>query len=236
VHSDVPWAESVENRARELKRNVERVLREHAAEKIHIIAHSMGGLDTRHMLFDNRDSGFHKKIASLTTIGTPHHGTSFADWGIVNTVQLRALLALAVDDALDGFEDLTTGRCAVFNERAEAFEEECGVLFQTYAGTQALPYVFSPLQLPWLLIWRVEGDNDGLVSLRSAMWKNRYFRGRIDADHLNEVGWWDDNDLGPRLFPPTIVERWADRDEMEARVRNLYLEIARDLRSRFPAP
>jgi triacylglycerol lipase len=233
-YSDVPWAESVESRSRALKANIERVLSEQGAEQVHIIAHSMGGLDARHMLFDNRGENFHRKVASLTTIGTPHHGTSFADWGMANTVQLRGLLALAQNDSLDGFEDLTTDACAAFNHRAEAFEDHCGVSFQTYTGTQPLAYVFAPLQLSWLLIWRAEGDNDGLVSLRSAMWKNRYFKGRIDADHLNEVGWWDESELGPRLFPPTFLERRADRKEMEARIRELYLEIARDLRDRFP--
>lgn len=233
-YSDVPWAESVGRRAAVLKTNVEHVLREHDAEKVHIIAHSMGGLDARHLLFDHRGEGFHEKVSSLTTIGTPHLGTSFADWGIRNTIPLRGILALSGNDSLDGFEDLTRERCAKFDLEAEAFERGCGVRFRTYAGAQAVPFVFGPLQLPALLIEGIEGANDGLVSVRSARWRDEYFQGTFDADHLNEVGWWDDDDLGPRLFA-TTARRRADRREMEERIRGHYRTIARDLLREFPA-
>src|SRR5437867_8349504 len=47
-HATVPWAEGVTNRAAVLKQNVEEVLRAERCAKVHIIAHSMGGLDARH--------------------------------------------------------------------------------------------------------------------------------------------------------------------------------------------
>ena len=71
-HSSVPWAESVAVRSRALRANVEQVLAATGAQKVHIIGHSMGGLDARHMLFDGRADGIHERVASLTTIGTPH--------------------------------------------------------------------------------------------------------------------------------------------------------------------
>ena len=47
-------------------------------EPVHIIAHSMGGLDARYMIsrLDMAD-----RVLSLTTIATPHRGSPFADWG-----------------------------------------------------------------------------------------------------------------------------------------------------------
>ncbi|MGH9337930.1 MAG: esterase/lipase family protein, partial [Vicinamibacteria bacterium] len=82
-HSSVPWAENVESRAARLKKNVLSVLAKTGAKKVNLIAHSMGGLDARHMLFSDKNDGkVHEKIASLTTIGTPHLGTSFADEGL----------------------------------------------------------------------------------------------------------------------------------------------------------
>ena len=42
---------------------------------MHLIAHSMGGLDARHMIVRE---GMAERVASLTTVGTPHNGTPVA--------------------------------------------------------------------------------------------------------------------------------------------------------------
>jgi triacylglycerol esterase/lipase EstA (alpha/beta hydrolase family) len=42
---------------------------------VHIIAHSMGGLDARHLIVDIVTMA--DKVGTLATIGTPHLGTSF---------------------------------------------------------------------------------------------------------------------------------------------------------------
>ena len=46
---------------------------------VHILAHSLGGLDSRYMI-SKLDMA--ERVLSLTTLGTPHRGTTFADWGI----------------------------------------------------------------------------------------------------------------------------------------------------------
>jgi triacylglycerol lipase len=76
-HSRVSWATGVQRRAEDLRRNIVGILGRTKADKVNIIAHSMGGLDARHMLFNDRERGkIHERIASLTTISTPHHGDS----------------------------------------------------------------------------------------------------------------------------------------------------------------
>jgi triacylglycerol lipase len=237
-HSSVPWAESVAVRSRALRANVEQVLAASGARKAHIIAHSMGGLDARHMLFDGRADGLHGRIASVTTIGTPHRGTSFADWGVTSESVLLAILATLGITTIDGFRDLTTKSCAAFNAQAESFELRCGVAFRAYAGAQDLPYVFEPLKLAWHIIKHHEGDNDGLVAVSSARWRDEFAAPTvINADHLNEVGWWEPNDLGFGLdfarFPPRprLPELPGKLGE---RIRGLYLQIARDLAAQFP--
>ncbi|MFO0865908.1 MAG: hypothetical protein U0744_14870 [Gemmataceae bacterium] len=45
----------------------------------HIIAHSMGGLDSRYMI---TKLGMADQVISLTTLGTPHRGSPFADWAV----------------------------------------------------------------------------------------------------------------------------------------------------------
>lgn len=64
---------------------VERICRENGHGKIVIVAHSMGGLAARAYLRDH-GSG---RIAKAVTLGTPHHGTALARFGIgVNTQQM----------------------------------------------------------------------------------------------------------------------------------------------------
>ena len=43
------------------------------ADPVHIIAHSMGGLDARFLITHLRDVG--QRVATLVTIGTPHGGS-----------------------------------------------------------------------------------------------------------------------------------------------------------------
>jgi len=233
-HSDVPFAAAVKVRAAQLRANIESVRARTRAAKVHIIAHSMGGLDARHMLFDGQKDRVHDTVASLTTIGTPHLGTSFADWGVRHARELFHLLEFAGIQSLDGFRDLTRDACGTFDARAAGFEDSCGVLFQTVVGTQSLTRIFAPLQVPWFIIDAEEGPNDGLVPAPSAEWRGRSQSiRRIDADHLNQVGWWDPNEIGGSLYPSWTGTR-ESRREMEQRLRDLYVEIASDLADRFP--
>jgi triacylglycerol lipase len=231
-HSSVPWAAGVSVRAAKLVDEVERIRGD--AAKVHIIAHSMGGLDARHMLFEHQSAQMHTKVASVTTIGTPHLGTTFADWGIANSGAVLGILDAIGIKGLDGFRDLTTTLCAAFDRQAEAFERTCGVRFATYAGVQPRERIFAPLQLPWHLIQEHEGDNDGLVSLRSATWRPEYFQGpAIDADHLNELAWWEPDDFTVLRWPPALAQLETP-SHLEARIRALYLTIAQGLAAQFP--
>ena len=208
-HSKVRWAADVDTRAEDLRLNV---------------AHSMGGLDSRHMLFNGRIlNRIHERNASLTTISTPHAGTSFADWG---TEHLPQVIPVAKKLGLDlkALSDLRTDRCMAFNNDPEVvkFEQECEqtIRFQTYAGRQEFWGVFDALKLPFYIIEKREGENDGLVSVKSAMWRDRYFKKEIDnTDHLNELGWWE----------PAQVFAGEGEGQLLKRIHKLYLEIARKL-------
>src|SRR5438270_12315808 len=48
-------------------------------EPVHIIAHSMGGLDARFLLSPANPSNMSDRVTSLTTISTPHKGSPIAD-------------------------------------------------------------------------------------------------------------------------------------------------------------
>lgn len=222
--SSVSWCAGVETRSRELLDNVHYVLKETGEKKVNIIAHSMGGLDARHMMFNDRDQGgIHHNIAALTTISTPHWGSSFADWGVAHLKFLgMAASKLGLDTA--AFDDLTVKSCTAFNKRDEVreFERSCEakIQFKTFAGRQKFWGVCNALKVPFYHIEQHEGENDGLVSTQSAKWKERFFAGYFEnADHLNELGWWD------------LGQIWLGESEAELlnRIHKKYANIASDL-------
>jgi triacylglycerol esterase/lipase EstA (alpha/beta hydrolase family) len=217
-HSRVSWAARVDQRAEDLKNDIEDVLKNSGAKKINIIAHSMGGLDARHMLFNDRNRRrIHERIASLTTISTPHDGSPFADWGIDHLPFVIPIIQrLGLD--LGGLRDLRTEACKAFNElnAVKSFERNCqdSVRFQTYAGKQKIRGMFGLFRRSFRIIEKKEGENDGLVSVRSAQWREEYFNGVLhQCDHLNELGWWNPGQLlvgeGPRQLLRRIHRFYA---------------------------
>ena len=223
-HSNVSWAAGVKARASELKDNVIKILEKDGAEKVNIIAHSMGGLDARHMLFNFRDSDrLHERVASLTTVSTPHEGSPFADWGTDNLPHVIPV-AQKLGLSLNGLRDLRTDKCRLFNSDPEVieFEKACEskIQFQTFAGVQKFWGVFDALKLSFYIIEKEEGANDGLVSIKSAKWRDRYFMGVVEnTDHLNELGWWE----------PAQIFAGESETDLLARVYKLYLKIAQNL-------
>ena len=67
---------SIESNAEQLREIVLDVLCDSGAEKVNIIAHSKGGLDSRYAI---SRLGMAEKVASLTTLSTPHHGSVTVD-------------------------------------------------------------------------------------------------------------------------------------------------------------
>jgi triacylglycerol lipase len=88
--------DSVAHRAAQLATQVDSFIAANQLDKVHIIAHSMGGLDSRYLI---STLGYADKITSLTTVGTPHRGSPLADIGLgisddVGTTAEDAILAL----------------------------------------------------------------------------------------------------------------------------------------------
>jgi triacylglycerol lipase len=234
-HPNVDFAGSVDLRAEQLRDRVTEVIESSGSPKVHIIAHSMGGLDARHMIVDK---GMAERVATLTTIGAPHHGSPVAD----RIAQPGGALLLRILDRVldvDGFADLTTTACAEFNRRAENAEAKNGVIYQTYSAWENLSDVFAPLIPSWILVRDQEGRNDGLVSVRSQQWDRQLIADdgtrkpiiqrqfSFPADHLNEVGWWDPEEVINPLFGGGSIIKQAMN--YEQRVRDLYLHIAQTL-------
>lgn len=52
------------------------------AKKVHLIAHSKGGVDSRSYIDDNYDPKAGTKVLSLHTLSSPHNGTVLADLAV----------------------------------------------------------------------------------------------------------------------------------------------------------
>ena len=66
----------IETNGRHIARRINEILEETGAEKVNIIAHSKGGLDS-HYAISTLNMG--DKVASLVTVSTPHHGSLTVD-------------------------------------------------------------------------------------------------------------------------------------------------------------
>ena len=75
--ADTDGVGNTESNALMLSKQIDEILEKEKAEKINIIAHSKGGLESVHMI-EHLDMG--KKIASLTTICTPFRGSAVASF------------------------------------------------------------------------------------------------------------------------------------------------------------
>ena len=220
VHqTDVSFTGSVDECAAELADQIRSINR-----KVHVIGHSQGGLNGRHAIVDH---GMADNVGMLTTIDTPHFGTSFADVGLASEAGKLFLELAGTVMNLDGFEDLTLASCRQFNDRAADAEASNAVVYQTYSASEDRDRIFFPLRLSWDIIKRHEGGgNDGLVSVKSQNWVDnlvaadgttkavRHFSFPFGADHLNVLGWYDP------------AERGISPQDYEANVHAIYLEMA----------
>lgn len=220
-HTNVSWGAPLAARAAELGREIDSILAISEARKVHVIAHSMGGLDAR---FAISFLGYAPKVCSLTTVATPHHGSPLADivhrLGSLPRRILDRLYAWGID--LRGVLDLATSECAARNARMETSERSDGVVYQTYAGATSFWPTFFPLKLGYLALRFVfnEAQNDGLVPLSSAKWREEYFRGAVPWDHLNQLGWWTLD---------RILAGDAVASHFERKVREFYGTVAQEL-------
>lgn len=179
VAPSVPPTGSIARRAEALAAAIRA---EVPGERVHVIAHSMGGLDARHAL---THLGLAKHVVSLTTLGTPHRGSPVADrlTDLANRAQvLERLAVLGLD--VDASRDLRTDACAAFNERTP---DVPGVRYASFAGRKPRSAAAVALRWSHRIVADAEGENDGLVSVRSAAWGSVHEV--VAADHLDLVGW-----------------------------------------------
>ena len=195
----------------------------------HIIAHSMGGLDSRYILSPGNIQNIGHLITSLTTISTPHRGSPLADlfflgfnpiidfsksWINVDKV-MKSLSDLGIKK--DGLHDLTTEAMHKFNQE---YEDNPNVSYFWTAGIGRDRFIKTSIILypTHTYIWYVTQEkNDGAVTLSSA---NRGEAIGVPwyADHFDQVG----HDLNLLYGKPKNFDYLAKYDEIIAKIKIIH--------------
>ena len=218
----------VEDNAQALKARIADLLAQTGAEKVNLIAHSKGGLEARMVA---SSLGFGAHIASITTIGTPHHGSKTIDKLLTLPAWLFHIAAFVVNHWIKLFGDtrpdfftvckgFTTQYCTQFNERNP---DAPGVFYQSYAGIMKGSLSDVSLWLTYLVVKAIEGKNDGLVTVESAQWGESFTV--LKGSGLRGISHCDEIDL--RRKPISGKAGDGVRDICE-----VYKQIVADLKAR----
>ena len=212
---------SVADSGRELAQRIDEIIAQTGCKKLNVIAHSKGGLDCRYAI---AHAGAADKIASLTTINTPHRGCLFAEvllhriprgvqWFVARRYNgIARRIGDEKPDFMAAVRDLTASACTAFNENTP---DAAGVYYQSVGSV--LPRARSgrfPLNLTYPLVKHYDGENDGLVAVDSMAWGARFSLVRAAARGVSHG---DMVDLNRENIPGFDV-------------RQFYLDLVRELK------
>lgn len=174
-------AASVERCGQELAERIKEIVEETGCDKVNIIAHSKGGLDSRFAL---TLPGISEHVASLTTINTPHRGCEFADYLLEKLPKAQqdllantynAALVKVGDPSPDFMEAVTDLTASACRQRNEVVKDMPGVFYQSIGSKLNVASGGRfPLNFSHHLVKRFDGANDGLVGEKSFPWGERF--------------------------------------------------------------
>lgn len=175
----VPYAQ-IATRAEQWAEKIEQLKEQYGYDKFNVVGHSMGGLDMRYAIskLDIADS-----VASLTTIASPHHGTSLAELVLTTPGVLREKLGEVFDwfgesifpnaksNAVAAVEQLT--RDYVTNEFNPSVPDHKDIPYFSFSAAvgRGTNQPLNPIyRYQNMHIYNQEGLNDSFVSVESATW------------------------------------------------------------------
>jgi triacylglycerol lipase len=184
---------SIEQRAKTWARGLQAVLTKEKSEGLHIIAHSMAGLDARFLIQQQQSFRY---VRSLTTIATPHQGTAVADFLLAQPWLLHgATFGMHIvgrlfyggnPDPCSALRDLSRTHLAQWNAQVPNHPDVAYFSVTAKAGFRFRHPVSPFLSWTAAILFAEEGDNDGLVSSRSAVWGEHLLE--VVADHFQLSG------------------------------------------------
>ncbi|MCX6109622.1 MAG: triacylglycerol lipase [Proteobacteria bacterium] len=200
---------SIAVRAQELASQIDQLLQETGAAKVNIIGHSMGGLDARYLV---STLGYGDRVASISSISTPHQGTHLADTvlaalGMHNPLEEAMAAMMGVSGDATTVDNPKYRNFGSIDLRASMYSLSSGymnkhfnpenpdddrVFYQSWSGEVSFQDMVNPDWLSEFLhvthdyLALSEGPSDGIVSVQSARYGHD--NGTFKAHHLDEIG------------------------------------------------
>lgn len=175
-YGDQQSANLISVSAAELRDKILEIIDKTGAEKVNIIAHSKGGLDSRYAI---SKLGMDKYVASLVTINTPHYGCNFVDDilakvpdGLLHFVEKRynklfTVLGDTEPDFVKGITELTHANCAKLDTE---LPDAPGIYYKSVMSTMKnITSAGFPLNVGYFFNRKDGTGNDGLVVKESAL-------------------------------------------------------------------
>ncbi len=223
-YADTDAFAKIEDNAYYITQAMDEILKENPGkEKINIIAYSKGGLDARYAV---SIMGAGAYTASLTTLATPHRGSTaidfFSTWWLTSnkfSVFLINTFGKLAGDRKEAYPDclyqMGRDKMRIFNMICSDYP---GVKYYSFASTVSSDYFHVFFGSSRDLVATVEGPNDGIVSEESAAWGeylgtiNCFSACDTDICHTDVVGLNipHNNNFDHELFFEKLIKYLAD--------------------------
>ena len=210
---------TIEYNASILKMQIEEILDKYQVDKVNIIAHSKGGLDSKYMI---KHLNMEDKVASLTTLCTPHKGSKIADnilklpnWIIKFLAFWINLFYRICKDKKPNCIEVAKQLSTINSLEEETISFSNKVYCQSYSTTLKKSRDDFIMGIPLMFSKRWEKDcSDGLVSKESSKFEN------YKGDCLDES-----------ISHSEIIDYSLSKKKRE-KVRLFYKELCNDLEAK----
>ena len=208
---------STKNNAQLLKLQILEILEKEKIDKVNMIAHSKGGLDSKEMIMN---LGMEDHVASLTTISTPHKGSPIASFVLKFPKPLLRFGAFWVNLWYRVFGDKSPDCYTVCEELKEGINSDDkiseNVYCQSYSTIMKKSKDDVVMSIPHALSQKIDKgkETDGVVPVESSKFQN--YRGNCLDDSVSHS---------------EIVDLFVKKNKKE-KIYNFYLNLVKDLEER----
>ena len=225
---------SIEYNAGILAGAVDRILRETGAEKVNVIAHSKGGLETRYLI---STMGCGDRIASLTTISTPHRGSKALSKIMKLPKPLRFLIYLGAKitdflHLLSGDKKPDTWTCIrqltreYMAEFAEKNPADNRVLYRSCAFVMKNALSDGIFIFPYLAVKALSAQSDGFLTPEEVQYGE--FLGTFTGTGRRGISHCDEVDFRRRR----LSSKKPQDEHHISDITELYIRLVRELKER----
>lgn len=209
---------TIENNAQQLKEQILEILEKHNVDKVNLICHSKGGLDSIYMIENLK---MEEHVASLTSLSTPYKGSPIANFLLKLPKFIIRILAFWINLIYKIFKDKKPDAykvCMQLKEK-ESIESEMlninNIYVQSYSSTLKKSRDDFIMGIPLLYFkYFKKGDSDGMVSRESSKF------GEFKGDMLDES-----------ISHAEMVDFTLNKNKKE-KVYAFYLNLVHDLKNK----